>query len=84
VADARREERERVATDMAALAAEAAQAVARWKHEAALRRAVHNRLVDYLGAIRVFARVRPILPHEAGRGGMDARDVTSCACEGSG
>ena len=36
---------------------------------------VHNRLVDALGNIRVFARVRPILKHEMKSG--EGRDVTA-------
>ncbi len=29
------------------------------------RRKLHNELVDLKGAIRVFCRIRPLLPHEA-------------------
>ena len=35
--------------------------------EAAQRRRLHNALVDMKGAIRVFARLRPPLLHEANR-----------------
>ncbi|KAK9801416.1 hypothetical protein WJX73_009180 [Symbiochloris irregularis] len=38
----------------------------RYVDEAAQRRRLHNALVDMKGAIRVFARLRPALPHEAG------------------
>lgn len=66
VADARRAERELLAGEIARLKSEAAEAIAKWKHEAAQRRAIHNRLVDMIGAIRVVARVRPVLPQCAG------------------
>ena len=36
----------------------------RYVEEAAQRRRLHNALVDMKGAIRVFARLRPALPHE--------------------
>ena len=53
-------------------------AVSYWKSllpQAALRREVHNKLVDALGSIRVLARVRPVLKHEVESG--EARDITS-------
>ena len=37
---------------------------ARYVEETAQRRALHNQLVDLKGAIRVFCRVRPLLPRE--------------------
>jgi hypothetical protein len=57
-----------------ALRDEAAQCMAKWKAEAARRREIHNQLVDLLGNIRVFVRVRPVLQHEIDS--AEAADVT--------
>ena len=52
---------------------------ARYLREAAARRALYNRLVEIEGNIRVFCRVRPIMPFELAHGGEEARDVTKQA-----
>ena len=44
--------------------------------EAGQRRALHNQLMDLKGAIRVFCRVRPLLPRE-----QAAQQATALACD---
>ncbi|KAK9846394.1 hypothetical protein WJX81_002948 [Elliptochloris bilobata] len=55
----------------------------RYLEEAAARRALHNQLIDLKGAIRVFARVRPLGPGEAQAAGSAAPAVRVDAAVGA-
>ncbi|GBG25436.1 Kinesin, putative [Hondaea fermentalgiana] len=53
----------------------------RYIRESSLRKRVHNELMDLKGNIRVYCRVRPVLPMERKRSSTDALDVTSFPVE---
>ena len=42
--------------------------VTKYKHEMALRKKLHNQVVDLKGNIRVFCRIRPVIPEDGGPG----------------
>ena len=55
-----------------------------YARETALRRAVHDELMELKGNIRVFARVRPVTASEAKLAGAAARDVAEYPPESGG
>merc|ERR1711871_1190161 len=55
----------RLSKDVMSARGEAEEHLLRYKREAATRKALHNRLIEMAGNIRVFVRVRPMLAHEA-------------------
>jgi hypothetical protein len=92
VASSRREAKELAAREHAAaiasMQARLEEADARWRREALLRRKAHNRALELAGNVRVFARLRPVLPAEISKGGevgalvsVSVRDEETVAIE---